>query len=354
MYKNNKPMPRVKVLYVKELGPGKSNEIALLRTLPWVSEVIVADYRFKVGNEQQNAHFLHNLYHQWDEKSTISKRDICKYINLSLDDLVKLYLQLGVDCIFIAGSANDPSAQYCNEAPTRITPDIRREQFELKLISMAKHRGIPLLAVCAGSWRLTNAYGAKTYVVKEDVRLHENWDAARHPDNLTLLKPGSVLQQIHVAAQRNKDIKFIEGKALKTLERREQPNRNFLPQYLKVNTTHWRVSPQPETQHGTEFHRTFETAAIDLKHGTVESYEFKHGAPVLAVQFHPEYVIPHVQQKDGSSVIVEDYKTHRSILDFLVESGLTFSRKRQITSKALIQQRSRLRLINGIGSNARL
>lgn len=337
----NIPVAKVRVVYIKELGPGKQSEIELLKNIPWVKDVISADYRFRIGNDNKNAIYIHNLAARWDPKSTVPVTDVMQYVNKSLNELVQFYLSQA-DCIFIAGSSYEPSAEHCEGLAGRYTPDIRREQFELAFIKAAKQKGIPLLAVCAGTWRLANAYNVKTLMVPEEKVLHhERWKPVRHPDKVTYLKPGTMLHGIHIAAQKNKEIIFSAGKAQKPLGNRATPNTNFDPSILHVNTTHWRICPTPESQDNTEYQRYFETTAIDVDHGTVEGYESKYGTPTLAVQFHPEYVIPHVRKKDGSTVVVEDYKTHRSILDSLIASGLTFSRKQKVMHELKISAERR-------------
>jgi gamma-glutamyl-gamma-aminobutyrate hydrolase PuuD len=304
MRSNADPVPLIKILYVKDPGAGTRSEIEVLRSLPWVQEVIVAEFN----------------------------NDVAQYAAQA-------------DCIFIAGSSYDPSAEYCCETPTRPPANTHREAFELKIIRIAKEHGIPLLAVCAGSWRLTNAHGSKTYAVPlQDVPMHEEWATVRMPDKLTHLRPGTMLHNIHLEAQRSRTILFsADGKAQKKLGRTVN-NSPFNPNTLPVNTTHWRVSPTPESQLGTEFNARFETSALDARHGTVEGYESKHGVPTMAVQWHPEYVIPQIRKPDGSTMILEAYKTHRNILDTLAETGVTYHRKRLMQSELLNRFRRGRRL----------
>ncbi len=302
----------VNLLYVKEIGPGKQYEIETLENLPLVKKVIVADYSLQNNNK------------------------------FNLKKLVNYYL-LQADCIFIAGSAFDPSPRYSSNKTTRIAPNTDREDFEIALLNEAKKRGLPILAVCAGSWRLTNAYGAQTYSVPEqNVHQHERWDDARNPDEVIKIKPQTMLSGIHIHAQKNKQIVFsYEGKALKNLVNSTIANTNFDPHRLKVNTTHWRVSPLPESQIGTEFNFLFETSAISVEHDTVEFYESKYGVPIYAKQFHSEYTIPEVSLKNGNKIVVNDYKTHRGIIEAFIENGLTFRRKQNVI-KQISEERSRL------------
>jgi gamma-glutamyl-gamma-aminobutyrate hydrolase PuuD len=323
--------PAINILYVNEIGPGKSSILNLLKNIHGVKEVIDADYRFRVGEHRENQQFLATLYSQWNREDLASKEEICRFTDLSLEELVDHYLNRA-DCIFISGSRFDPSSQYCSETPTRPSPDIRREAFEIRLMQKAKSQGIPLLAVCAGSWRLTSAYGGKTFAVPDEhVKYHEEWGGAeRNPDRTALLKSKTMLHGLHSAAQRNKTLIFSGGVAQKHLANSSNPNQEYATNSIAVNSTHWRVSPPPESQPGTDFNRHFETTALDAVHKTVEAYESKFGAPTIAVQWHPELVLPEVRNKDGSRSIVPAYKTHRMLLEGLVESGLSYKRKKTV------------------------
>lgn len=295
----------VKILYVNELGPN-DYDINLLKSLPGVCDVVVADYRYRVGDYRENKDYLSNLRQQWDhsnqfkpKKYDVTSNDLCKFIDMSLNELVNYYLSK-VNCIYIAGSRFDPSAEYCMETPKRVNPDIRREQFEIRLMQVAMERGIPTLVICAGMWRIASAFGVKSTALPEvDVRAyHEQWKNVKNPDKNTMLTPGSALQQIHARTKTN------------------------MPLQLLVNSTHWRAAPRPEEQHeSTAYNRRFITTAWDSKHGTLEAIEAKHNAQLWGMQWHNELVEP------GTT----NYETHRGILEkLLCNGGMYFSKKQAV------------------------
>jgi gamma-glutamyl-gamma-aminobutyrate hydrolase PuuD len=302
----------VRILYVNEIGPN-DEDLKLLHELPGVNKVIVGDYRYRVGDQEENLAYLEQLRNLWNDPScfkpkkyNVTADQLCQFVDRDLNEQVHYYLSQ-VDCIYIAGSRFDPSSEYCMEIPKRVNPDIRRERFEIRLMQLAMERGIPTLVVCAGMWRIASAFGARTMALpEENVRSHhEQWKSVRQPDKSTMLVPGTALQQLHSTTQNNTSF------------------------HLLVNSTHWRAVPSPEGQPDwTPYNKRFITTAWDNTYGNVEAIEGKHNAQFWGKQWHKEQVEP------GAA----HYETHRKILEeLLVEGGLFFSRKqavcREIKSK---------------------
>ncbi len=309
----------VVILYVNELGPN-DNDINLLRQIPGVRDVIVANYRYRVGSLKENMNYLEQLRKDWSDpnsfkpqKYNITADNLCQFVDRTLNEQVHYYLSQ-IDCIYIAGSRFDPSSEHCTEKPTRVTPDIRREQFEIRLMKLAMEMGIPTLVVCAGMWRIASAFGAKTMALPEaNVRTHhEQWKTVQQPDKATMLVPGTVLQQLHSRAQNNN------------------------PFNLMVNSTHWRAVPPPETQpEWTAYNRRFITTAWDNSYGNVEAVEAKHNSQFWGMQWHKELV----------SLTAPDYETHNQIItNLLCKGGLIFSKKRAVCNEIKNQKKIKHRL----------
>lgn len=205
----------------------------------------------------------------------------------------------GIDMLYIPGGpyANDTqvatsaesSTEYLKEknfnrvnpSPTKAS-DIRkhkehqfRSQFELKMIGYARQRGIPILAVCAGSWRLLEAYGGKVRTMELNERaIHHN------PKN-----PWSISHAV----------KLLGGKMLTQL----MHNNGVSPSDLaKVNSTHWAVAVtrahllESRDKDTTEVSRHLEISAVCQDTKTVEAFESLYGTPVLGIQWHPESYLP--------------------------------------------------------------
>jgi gamma-glutamyl-gamma-aminobutyrate hydrolase PuuD len=322
-------MPKsVRILYVNEMGPNDA-DLKLLQQLPDVKSVVAADYKYRVGDHSENLAYLEKLRRDWDnplcfkpKKYNVTADDLCQFVDRSLDEQVHHYLSK-VDCIYIAGSRFDPSSRYCTEQPTRVNPDIRREQFEMRLMKLAMERGIPTLVVCAGMWRIASTFGARAMALPEtDIRsYHEQWKPVGQPDKRTLLVPGTALHALHLKAQNIKPWKSSVN-IFDWL--------GFFFTRLLVNSTHWLAVPRPEDEVGTEYNRRFITSAKDIEHGNVEAIEAKHNAQFWGVQWHPELV------KSDSL----HYETHREILEnLLVKGGLFFRRKQAVCEEIKLKKK---------------
>lgn len=162
-----------------------------------------------------------------------------------------------------------------------------RTAYELELIRHARNLGMPVLALCAGSWRLLQAYGGQAETIPAPQRaLH-----ARNPDPWSLRHgvrptPGSSIGKI--------------------LER--HPG-------VEVTSTHWAsaglradqqgnqvLRPDPSREDGADPSDFLEVSAWGPEHAgqdgaepykeTAEAFESKHGAPVWGIQWHPETHLP--------------------------------------------------------------
>jgi gamma-glutamyl-gamma-aminobutyrate hydrolase PuuD len=321
---------KVKMLCIKRFDPDSRKYIKVLSGLPFVEEVVEADFHYRVGTTEENKAFLKSL--PLSHRSYYKKFNIDPeyFIDKSLEELVDDYLSQ-VDMVYIPGSSFDPEAEHCVDHPKNGSPDVRRERFEIQIIKRAKEHGIPVLAVCAGSWRLANVFGGKTIgLPPQEVAMHEKWDGIRDMTEPTELMEGSSLHHIHLNAQQNRSIVYQDGRAERELAITKDKYQNFNKGILKVNTTHTRVSLKPEDQPNTAFHRFFKTSAIDQMTKTVEAFESEYGVPMMGVQFHPEYAIPALRDANGGGREVEDYKTHRSILTAFVQAGLAYKSKKNV------------------------
>lgn len=331
---------KVRVLYVHRLGLGAKKDIEIIQSLPNVEKIVLADFHFRVGSDEENRAYLENLSEKHINYYTRNGKDPKHFVDKSCDELINEYLPQ-VDAVYIAGSRFDPSPKHCMDQPKKSLADIRREEFEIKLIQKASERGIPMLAICAGSWRLANAFGGKTIALSEEHTKKHLKENMRLMSDYITIKSGTMLHGIHTAAQANKSIvqktTVDAGKskivAEKNLVSSNEKNENFNDQELYVNSTHWRVTKFPEHQPFTEFGHRFETSAQDPDTKTLEAFESKYGTPIIGVQFHPEYSIPLFIEKDGSYCIVQDYKTHRSILESWIESGQSYRHKQELQSE---------------------
>ncbi|CAN7209510.1 gamma-glutamyl-gamma-aminobutyrate hydrolase family protein [Trinickia sp. LjRoot230] len=177
-----------------------------------------------------------------------------------------------------------------------------RTQYELRLLEIARSRGIPVLAVCAGSWRLLESYNGKVRTL--DVNTRARHKAKNSSDTWKLehgvrVRGNTMLRSL-TAGGRDTD-RDING----------------------VNSTHWAVAatdatsangtgdaadtatmtyptlarrPLPDGQtaapksHSAEW---LEVSAVDQDSPhTVEAFESLYGAPTMGIQWHPECYLP--------------------------------------------------------------
>ena len=224
--------------------------------------------------------------------------------------------------------------------------DPTRAAHEKKLIRVALRRGQPILALCAGSWRLWDAYRqlveGPDYIceVSEGLKEVEHHSAARM---LSLSKVhGNTIYntQIHgVSIEKDS----LLASALSRKERDQEPA-NVLP----VNSIHWKAVDEntlPVVMTANERKQPLLTISArsvednegifakkdgttrENRHGqdmnpeigVVEAFEGVAGAPILGLQWHPE----------GYNEGEENSIYHLNILRFMAEAGEAYYCKRR-------------------------
>lgn len=305
----------IRVLCVRRFGKGGEKDLDILGKFRGVNQVVSGDFHFRVGDAEENRKYLESLpqAHRNYYQSQGVAYDY--FIDKSCDELVKKYLDQ-VDALYIPGAAFDPSSEFCIDEAVKQAPDKRREEFELKLIQGAKERGMPVLAICAGSWRLANAYGGKTNVLNEqDIASHDKWETIRMLTETAHIVPGTHFSDIHRTYQTKRELQINNGRASKELLVKKAPI-SEAPESLQINSCHWRVV-DPET-----LNDNFRVNALSPEQH-IEGFETIHGVPTFGFLFHPEYAIPQVRDEHGTS-LVQDYKTHRGAIEAWIDAGQSF------------------------------
>jgi gamma-glutamyl-gamma-aminobutyrate hydrolase PuuD len=209
-----------------------------------------------------------------------------------------------------------------------------REQHERTLLQEARLSGRPVFAVCGGSWRVLEAFGGQTR------QLNSKTHQSRQMPYLK--KDGSVGGGKNI---REHGVEFSDSSMLAGAMR---GSHGTLP--TNVNSVHWaaaderrpgeltrverlgavdhRVGPQMlsvAARGVTDSHRPYvgvrgPELAQRAPH-SVEAFETVHGAPVVAVQWHPEaYNSSH-----------PDHAANRRLMNYMAQAGDAFEARRSMT-----------------------
>jgi gamma-glutamyl-gamma-aminobutyrate hydrolase PuuD len=194
-----------------------------------------------------------------------------------------------------------------------------RKKHELELIRQARLRGQPVLAICAGSWRLWQAYGGKTKAVSD-----HNYGGAMPRLSTTGAKVVNN-KQIH---RINLTVNSMLAKAMYRKKAIGQPT---------VNSVHWLAADSSSTPKMLEVVATTKQdnaiaannrqgSLMKPTKGSVEAFETKFGAPMIGVQWHPEAYNP----KDPASLAPTQ---HIQLLQFMMEAGRAYQRRREVVKE---------------------
>lgn len=204
-----------------------------------------------------------------------------------------------------------------SEKGTALSED-KREVYEHSLIREARNRGMPILGLCAGSWRLwqhyggqlkpaqNHCYGGGMFYIKKDGNVGVNKQIHRISVNSTSLL----------------------ARAMQLPTKRTQP---------AVNSVHWLapdIKTLPEDLQVSASAVPDEAIAPNSRQGstmkvekkTVEAFETKHGAPVLAIQWHGEAYCDQTSTDSNA-------KLHQNIFQFFAKSAETYKEKQEMLSE---------------------
>lgn len=231
----------------------------------------------------------------------------------------------------VAGQAVDNKAQ----GNTAVYADARAKS-ELDLIEQARTLGMPILALCGGSWRLVQNYGGSTVEL-----------AAVGADGKLLIQgsnPGARSQ--HAGNMNNVETEFKHPLTIKPgslLEnatgRTQKPGaKPQLP--MQVNSVHWAavrtqvmgarpgLPPQPFEVVPNNMLRMSAKDPSTL--GTSEAVESQHGAPVIGVQWHPEYQLPVKGGKQDAS-----RRANLHLMQWMIKAGRAYRAHRDAMAEML-------------------
>lgn len=197
---------------------------------------------------------------------------------------------------------------------TRDNESAARSRFEQQIIKDAMHCGRPILAICAGSWQLWQAYGGKVREIKDHLY-------SSMPYILTGGRIGNNKQIHRIVIQHDSLTKaLLNPKDLKALE--ADPS---------VNSVHWRAPDEksvPEQLLVSAYSKADEDIApnsrqskkMEAEEKTIEAFESKHGAPTLGIQWHPESYY--------EKTLGNEEKRQLNIIQYMAKAGDSYRAKR--------------------------
>ena len=195
-----------------------------------------------------------------------------------------------------------------------------RLKHEMKTIKKALRIGQPILAICAGSWRLWQSRGGA---------LVETTDHCYAGGMIRLDKGGKNAcsnVQIH-------DIKIKTNSHL--VNAMQDATTGKIPKRMSVNSVHWMaVDPDTTPENIRISAKSKHTPDLSLKNrqseiyqpdeNTVEAFETIHGAPNMGIQWHPEGYNRVEKRKPWDSM------PHVGILTYMAKAGDAFAAKQRM------------------------
>jgi gamma-glutamyl-gamma-aminobutyrate hydrolase PuuD len=201
-----------------------------------------------------------------------------------------------------------------------------RADYEQKLIWKARNMGMPILAVCAGIWRLIESYGGKTETLPKEIRkIHFGEDTVWGIHHNLKLIPGS---NICTSAAK---IGLFEEKSKFEIQ--------------GINTTHWAVvsknddgtlvksdnfktNPNSEDPNDILQISAYSDGkdSFNFNESTVECIESKYGVPVFGFQWHPE---KEIIDYDGRNKTIT-FKLSLKIFKDFIDATKTYENKKQL------------------------
>lgn len=274
-----------------------------------------------------------------------------------------------IDVLVVPGGphANDTQVSLTQKTAKNAAPDkdaayaSARAASELDLIERARYLGMPVLAICGGSWRLLENYKGKTVELgslTEDGKLgngaQENRElASRHAGDMrrvasefkhpATIQPGTMLHGALTAPG-----KPSQGEIGKASVRRG--NAATTPVSTEVNSVHWaaayegaKMRPSPDAKipyRGIDPNNLLTVNARDSgAAGTVEGFESVSGAPLVGLQWHPEYMTPGGAGGTETDLQKASRKVNLAAMQYVIDAGSAYRLRRNLVKD--IQQNIR-------------
>ncbi len=243
--------------------------------------------------------------------------------------------------------------RYPPKTEARGRSSLERLAHQRNLVDDARLNGQPVMAICGGSWHVVSAFGGNT-VTSPDYESHHTADM---PSIVPIPSADGSPAQMGVAhgTIMQHPISVKQDSLLAQTMRRDGA-----AQDINVNSVHWSevLSTHYQDEHaatqvgiaGTDplsGRPTSELLDVNARissdepnRATIEGFESRHGAPILAVQWHPEALagrpVEHPKGLPSTSGFVDaDYETERNRavaqINAMAQTGDAYAARREMT-----------------------
>ncbi len=214
---------------------------------------------------------------------------------------------------------DEPAGLLVIPGRSRNEQDTLRSAHEQKLIQEARRKGQPILAICAGSWCLWEAFGGKVIPVSDhlyanmpyivtDGSLGNNKQIHRIKLTPATLVHGAMHIKQATPLRKNPTVNSIHWAA---------PDSTTTPNMLVVSAV---AVPDADmvtnNRQGEQMHPEADT---------VEAFETAYGAPMVGIQWHPE---AYYKTNPGHKVDTDESQRHLNLIIYMAKAGDAYQAKR--------------------------
>lgn len=284
---------------------------------------ILISYRTEQGRRMHGAFYDHYTVRQITAHETVLSRAMSQPLNSFTDFIHNTTFALGINDVrgeriipIEKDSTDQSSGLLIIPGHASNDQDVARKEHEQLLIAQARQRGQPVLALCAGSWRLWQAFGGTTKEVSGHLY-------SQMPYIITNGGIGNNKQIHRIELQAGSWL----GGAMGLKDLSIKPT---------VNSVHWQapdIASLPPLLEVSALAVADEQLKPRNRQGDmnpeseIEAFATKFGAPMLGVQWHPE-----AYYKNNDS-INNHAELHLNLIRYMAKAGDAYQEKRRMNEE---------------------
>jgi len=237
-------------------------------------------------------------------------------------------------------------------APRSKQGDPVRASYENRLIKEALLRGQPMLAICAGSWRLWE-FLWRQFIGEvelldciEEVYGHSAPKMMSLSPNAPIVQDNTLLHGLQLGTE-SLVYSFMHAKP-GDLSQSQNPHSPYrlippAPINMKTNSVHQHAPKVPTItnpslqdrfklgKHLIEIAAKSSSSDPDIQSGSIEAFCLRFGAPVVGMQWHPEAFVPDHDEKDDERLKAAQY--NQAFITNMAKAGQAYAAKRLLLSQ---------------------